>query len=146
MKNKEIVKQLIELQKESFDKCFLATATIQDEAEKLLISFVRDMPGMNNGGGEVVDKWTDVFKKNRDNIKKAIDDGYNKLDTFFNDIVLLNQNYWMLHDVKKTSEELAAIYKKNCDKFKKQFDENIRFMESIFPVADKSKTSTNQRT
>ena len=83
MDNNEIVKQMIDLHKKSFDNFFLATALIQDQAEKLLITFVHQMPGMNNGGGEVVNQWISAYKKNRDDFKKAVDDGYAKVESFF---------------------------------------------------------------
>ena len=151
MENKEIVKQMMDLHKKSFDNYFLATAMIQDQAEKLLITFVHQMPGMNNGGREIVNQWISAYKKNRDDFKKAVDDGYAKVESFlyyYNAMVMFQDQTkglfknWIPQDFKKTMDEMTAMHKKNRDEFKKYIDENIRHLQDFFPVANKPQTKT----
>ncbi len=150
MGNKEIVKQMIDVQKESFDNLFTATAMIQDQAEKLLINFVQNMPGMNDGGSEVVNQWINVYKKSRDDFKKAVDDGYAKVESFldYSNIIMYNDQTkemfknWIPQDLTKHMDEMAAIYKNSYDEFKKYIDENIRRLQDFSPVVNKKKTKT----
>jgi len=158
MENKEIVKHLIDLQKASFENCFSAIVTLQDQAEKIFVTFVNQTPGMDNGGKEIMDKWSDAYKKGRDNFKKAIDDGYIKAESFLdNDTmaifqdqtrnifdVFLNQNKWMFDDSKKIIEKLAANYKNGSDEFKKYFNENIWCLKYFYPDAGKSQKDTKK--
>jgi hypothetical protein len=82
MENKEIVKQMIDFQKKSFDNCFSAMIMIQDQTEKLLKTFIGQSL-MNDESKKVLDQWTDVYKKSRDDFKKAIDEGYSEAESFF---------------------------------------------------------------
>jgi hypothetical protein len=151
METKEIVKEMIDLHKKSFDNFFLATTMIQDQAEKLLITFVHQMPGMNNGGGEVVDQWIGAYKKSRDDFKKAVYDGYARGESFFdyyNAMVMFQDQTkdmfknWIPQDLTKNMDEMAAIYKNGYDEFKKYIDENIRRLQDFSPVANKTQKKT----
>ena len=150
MGNKEIVRQMIDVQKESFDNLFSATAMIQDQAENILLTFVQNMPGMNNGGSEVVNQWISVYKKSRDDFKKAVDDGYAKVESFldYNNVIMYNDQTkemfknWVPQDFTKYMDEMAAIYKNSYDKFKKHIDENIQRLQDVSPVVNKKKTKT----
>jgi hypothetical protein len=150
MGNKEIMKQMIDVQKESFDNLFSATAMIQDQAEKLLITFVQSMPGMNNGGSEVVSQWISVYKKSRDDFKKVVDDGYAKVESFleYNNVIMYNDQTkemfknWIPQNLTKHMDEMAAIYKNSYDEFKKYIDENIQRLQDFSPVVNKKKTKT----
>jgi hypothetical protein len=154
MENKEIIKHLIDLQKTSFENCFSAIVTLQDQAEKLFVTFVDHTPGMDNGWKELMDKWSNAYKKGRDNFKKAVVDGYSKAESFLDDDtmalfedqtkkifdVFLNQNNGMFQDSKKIIEKIAANYKNGSDEFKKYFNDNIWCLKYFYPVADKSQT------
>ena len=56
---------------------------LQDQAEKLLKTFVEQTPGMSDEGRKVLDQWVSVYKKGRDDFKKAMDEGYAKVEDFF---------------------------------------------------------------
>ena len=88
MENKEIVKQVIDFQKKSFDNCFSAMIMIQDQTEKLLKTFVGQSLSMNDECKKVLDQWTDVYKRSRDDFKKAIDEGYSRAESFFDNNTL----------------------------------------------------------
>jgi Na+-transporting NADH:ubiquinone oxidoreductase subunit NqrA len=159
MGNKEIVKQMIDFHKTSFENCFSMMATIQDQAEKLFKTFVDQTPGMSDESKKVMVQWSSAYKKGIDDLKKAMDEGCAKVETFFDNNAMvmfqeqtekmfnsfLNQANWMPQDLKKTMEELAATYKKGCDEFKKYVDENIWRMEYFSPVTNKSQTKTKQK-
>jgi hypothetical protein len=160
MENKKMMKQMIDLQKTSFDNCFSAMFMFQDQAEKFLKVFVDHVPGMSEEGKKVIDKWKDLYKKGFDDLKKVIDEGYDKAESFseYNNAMLMfqdltkkifdlfsYQNNWMSFDFMKNMEELVAMYKKGYDEFNKQLDENIKRMENFSSVANKPQTNTKQQ-
>ncbi len=158
MENKEIVKQMVNLHKTYFENSFSMMVKIQDQAEKIMKSFIDHAPGITDEGKKVMDQLNSVYKKNRDDFKKAVDEGYAKVEEFFDsDTIVMFQDKtkkmfdvfsfpknWMPFDFKKTMEESVAMYKKGYDEFKKQFDENIRHVGDFFPAA-KPETDTKQK-
>ena len=159
MDNKEIVKQMIDLHKTSFGNCFSTMVTIQDQAEKIMKTFVDHTPGITDEGKRVIDQLNSVYKKNGDDFKKVIDEGYVKVETFFDSDTMVmfqdqtqkmfdlfsNQKSWMPFDFKKIMEESAAMYKKGCDEFYKKLNENVQHMGKFSSVANKPQTNTKQQ-
>jgi gas vesicle protein len=156
MENKEIVKQMIDFHKTSFENCFSMMVMIQDQAEKLFKTFVDETPGMSDESKKVMYQWSSAYKKGLEDLKKAIDEGRTKVEAFFDNNAMaifqdqaekmfnsyLNQANWMPPDLKKTMEELAVTYRKGCDEFKKYVDENIWRMKNFSPITKKSQTKT----
>jgi len=154
MDNNEIVKQMIDFHKKAFENCFSMMATLQGQAEKLLKTFVDQTPGISDESKKGINQWSGAYKKGIDDLRKAMDEGYAKTETFFNNNELvtfrdqaekvfnyyLNQVNLIPPDLKKTMEELAATYKKGCDEFKKYVDENIWLMKNFSPIVNKPKT------
>ena len=159
MNNKEIMRQMIDFHRKSFENCFSMMVTIQGQAEKLFKTFVDQTPGLSDESKQIMDQWSQAYKKGIDDLRKAMDEGCSKVETFFNNNTtmmfqeqaekmfnaFLNQANWMPHDLKKTMEELAATYQKSCDEFKQYVDENVWRMEYFSPVAKKSKNKTKQK-
>ena len=159
MDNKEIAKQMIDLHKTSLGNCFSTMVMLQNQAEKIMKTFVGNIPGVTDEGKKVMDQLNSMCKKNSDDFKKAVDEGYAKVEKFFdNDTMVMfqdqtkkmfdafsNQKSWMPFDFKKTMEESVAMYKKGCDEFKKQLDENIQRMEKFSSVANRPQTNTKQQ-
>jgi hypothetical protein len=159
MESKIITQHMIDLYKISFENSFSTMVMLQDHAEKLLKDFIDHVPGMSDEGRKVIDQWNSVYKKGRDDFKKAMDEGYDKLETFFDNNstfmfkdqsdnifnTFSNQANWIPFDFKKTLEELALTYKKGYDDFKKYVDDNIKNVEVFFPIADKTQTRAKQQ-
>ena len=80
---KDMAKQVVQFYKTTFDNSFSTMVMLQEQAEKLLKTFVEQTPGMSDEGRKVLDQWTGVYKKGRDDFKKAMDDGYAKVNDFF---------------------------------------------------------------
>ena len=154
MDNKKMMKQMIDLHKTSFKNSFSTMALLQKQAEKLMKTLVDHTPGISDEGKKVIDQWTEAYKKGFEDLNKAIDEGYDKVEEFFNSAAMvmlqdqtekmfdafLNQKNWMPQDLKKTMEELTTTYTEGCDDFKKHLDENIKRMENLYPSANKTPT------
>ena len=82
MDNKKIVKQMMDFHKTSFENSFSTMAMHQNQTEKLLKTFVDQIPGISDEGKKVIDQWSDVYKKGIDDLKKIIYEGYAKIGEF----------------------------------------------------------------
>lgn len=80
---KDMAKQMIQFYKTTFDNSFNTMVMLQEQAEKLVKTFVSQAPGMGDEGKKVLDQWMGVYKKGREDFKKAMDEGYTKVDEFF---------------------------------------------------------------
>ena len=148
MENNKIVKQMMDFHKTSFENSFSTMAAHQNQTEKLLKTFVDHIPGISDEGKKVIDQWSYAYKKGIDDLKKIIDEGYAKIGEFLENNTIfmsqdqtdkmfnpfLNQNNWILQDLKESMEEFTDNYKSGCDKFQKHVNENIKRMENISPV------------
>jgi len=148
MENKEIVKQMMDFHKTLFENSFSATAKYQNQTEKLLKTFIDNIPGISDEGKKVIDQWSDAYKKGIDDLKKIIDEGYAKAGEFLENNTIfsyqdqtdkmsnpfLNQNNWIPQDLKESMEKLTDDYKSGYDKFQKFVKENIKHMENISPA------------
>jgi hypothetical protein len=71
-----LLMQMVGLQKTSIDNGFDALATIQDEAERItndLMDQAGWVPSVSKG---YMKEWFNMMKENRNDFKKAIDDGF----------------------------------------------------------------------
>lgn len=158
MDNRKIVKQLIAFHKASFDNCFSIMVTLQQQAENIFI-FFHYLPIMTDEGKKFMKQRTDAYKKWVDDLKKAMDEGYAKIEAFYDnkEIVNLqdqtkimfnscvNHANWIPQEVKTLMEELDAIYKKGCDEFQKYVEENRRQVENYYNNIYKSQTKTKTK-
>lgn len=149
MDNKKIVNQMINFHKTSFENCFSIMLTLQLQAENIL-NILYYFPIMTDESKKFIKQGTDSYKKWIDDFKKASDEGYAKVEEFYDNEAMvmfqeqtenmLNQKNWMSMDLKKTMEELNALYKRGCDEFMKYVDENRRSGKNFSPVANKTQT------
>ncbi len=82
MENKELVKQMVELQKTSFDNSFNMLVTIQDQMEKMVNSLVDQAPWLPGDGKKAFANLVGTYKKGREDFKKLVDDGYKKVEEY----------------------------------------------------------------
>jgi len=80
---KDMAKQVIQFYKTTFDNSFSTKVMLQEQAEKLMKTFMDQAPWMNDDGRKVLDQWIGVYRKGRDDYKKAMDEGYKKVEDFF---------------------------------------------------------------
>lgn len=80
---KDMAKQMVQFYKTTFDNSFNTMMMLQEQAEKLMKTFVTQAPGMSDDAKKVLDQWMGVYKKGRDDFKKAMDEGYAKVEEFF---------------------------------------------------------------
>jgi hypothetical protein len=159
MDNREMMKQMIDLHRASFENSFLTLTTLQKQTEKFVKALISYYPGMTDEGRKLVDQWNDAYKKAINDLKQSIDEGYIKLNELFdsNAIYILqdqtgsifknifNKDNSNPFDLNKTMEEWNAMYKKGFDEFKKNIDSSIKSMENLFPAAEKTRKDTKRK-
>jgi len=82
MVNKELVKQMVELHKTSFDNSYNMLITLQDQMEKMVNSFVDQATWLPGDGKKAFANLVTTYKKGREDFKKLVDDGYKKVEEF----------------------------------------------------------------
>ncbi|MBU0514992.1 MAG: hypothetical protein KJ621_09490 [Proteobacteria bacterium] len=83
MDQKQMLAQMIEFNKNAFENSFSATALMQDQMEKMTSTFLDQATWLPEDGKKVLKEWTETFKKGRTDFKKAVDDSFKKVDSYF---------------------------------------------------------------
>jgi hypothetical protein len=82
MDQKTMVKQVFDFQKNTFDNVYKSMVTIQDQAEKSVSFFLDRAPWIPEESKQIIIEWGNMYKKGRDDLKKAVDNGYEKMETY----------------------------------------------------------------
>ena len=79
-----IAKDIVELQKATFDNTFSAISMLTEQAEKATRMILdATMLPIPEEGKKILDEWVQAFKKGRDEFKKAVDESYKKMEETF---------------------------------------------------------------
>lgn len=82
MDQKTMVKQVFDVQRNTFDNFYKSMITIQDQTEKSVNFFLERSPWMPEESKNMIMEWEKMYKKGRDDFKRAVDDGYNKMESY----------------------------------------------------------------
>jgi hypothetical protein len=80
---KELTKQVIGFYKTTFENSYATMVMLQEQAEKLMKTILDQAPWMTDDGRKALDQWVGAYRKGREDFKKAVDDGYEKVEEFF---------------------------------------------------------------
>jgi len=79
-----MAKQVIDFQKATFDNTFNAISMLQDQTEKAFSTILETgMVPLPEEGKKVINEWVQAFKKGREEFKKVMDDGFDRVENFF---------------------------------------------------------------
>jgi len=81
-----ITKDLISLQKQSFNNLFDAMIHFQEEAEKTCRLWANRV-GSHAKAPEMADQWHALMRKGRDDYRQLINDGYTRMEDYFAELV-----------------------------------------------------------
>lgn len=76
MDQKQIAKQVTDLSKAAFDSSFDAMTAMQDQTEKLVLSFLEKAPWFPEEGKKGINEWVKTYKKGREDFKSAADESF----------------------------------------------------------------------
>lgn len=77
--------QVLDFQKSTFNNTFNTLLKLQEQSEKIAESFMKDNTVIPDEGRKILDEWKLVMKKGQNEIKKSIDEGFSKAESFFTD-------------------------------------------------------------
>ena len=83
MEQKQMLTQMIEFNKSSFENSFNAMAMMQDQMEKMTATFMNQATWLPEEGKKAIKDWIDAFKKGRVDFKKTVDDSFKKVEGYF---------------------------------------------------------------
>ena len=79
----KMAKQMIDFQKATFDNTFNAMVMLQDQTERMFGTFMEQATFLPEEGKKMLREWVEAFKKGREEFKKAVDESFGKLETYF---------------------------------------------------------------
>ncbi len=80
MDSSRIAKQMIDFQKTTFDNMYNSMVMLQDHTEKLANTLFEQATWIPEESSRVVNQWTEIFKKGRNDLKVAVDDSFSKME------------------------------------------------------------------
>lgn len=83
MKPFELAKQMIDFNKTTFDNSFSMMVMLQEQMEKTVSTFIEQSTWLPEDGRKVLSEWVSTYKKGREDFKKAVDESYKKVDSYF---------------------------------------------------------------
>ncbi|HRS97593.1 MAG TPA: hypothetical protein P5040_05360 [Smithella sp.] len=159
MEKNTLLKSMIHLQKTYFDNYFSMITKLHEQAENILKNWAEQTPYTSEEGKKAMENWRTIYKKQCEDFRKAVDSGYSKMESFFDDDSMirfqqqtekmfnqfLRQSAWMPDDFKKSMESLATTYRNGWEEFKKYCEENAQRVKSFYAVAEKDPKKTTRK-
>ena len=83
MDPKQIVKQMIQFNKTTFDNTLDAITVLQEQTDKLIAMYLEQAPMIPAEGKKAIADWMKAYKKGREDFKAAVEGNYKKVEIFF---------------------------------------------------------------
>ncbi len=83
MDNKIIAKQMIDFYKSTFDNNFKSFDILQQQAEKMVQTFLQQATWLPAEGKSAIMEWVNIYNKGRISFKETADKNYKKVEAFF---------------------------------------------------------------
>jgi hypothetical protein len=81
MDSKKMGKQMMDLYQTNFDNSFSAMMTLRDQMERMTNLFWGQMVNLPEEAKKGLNEWTKSHKKNCEDFKKMVDDGFKNLES-----------------------------------------------------------------
>lgn len=83
MQPKQLMKQMIDFNKASFEGAFGTMMMLQEQMERMAKMYMDQATGISAEAKNAVNEWTKMYKKGLADFKNMMDAGYKKVDSFF---------------------------------------------------------------
>ena len=83
MDQKQIFKQMLDFNKSAFNNAFNTMVMVQDQTETLSNTMLNQATWLPEEGKKAIFEWVEAFKKGREEYKKAVEDAFSKVESFF---------------------------------------------------------------
>lgn len=83
MDQKQLLKQMIDFNKASFDNTFNAIVMLQEQTERVAKTVLTQATWLPEEGKKAINDWVDAYKNGREQFKTTIDDSYARVEAYF---------------------------------------------------------------
>jgi len=83
MDQKQILKQMIDFNKATFDNSFSAMVMLQEQTERMADQLMNQASWLPEDGKKAISDWVDAYKTGRAGFKKSVDDSFEKVTEYF---------------------------------------------------------------
>ena len=83
MEQKQILKQVLDINQITFNNAFDAMVLLQDQFEMIANTALDQIPGLPAEGRKAFESWAQAFKEGRKNFKQLIDNSFDQAEKFF---------------------------------------------------------------
>jgi uncharacterized protein YdiU (UPF0061 family) len=83
MDQKQILKQMIDFNKATFDNTFNAMVMLQEQSERAANTLLEQATWLPEDGKKAINEWVKAYKKGREDFKKLVDENFKKVEAFF---------------------------------------------------------------
>jgi hypothetical protein len=82
MDPKKLIKQMVDFNRTAFENTFNAISMLQDQMERMSSMLLEQSPAFPEEGKKAIKEWLKAYKTGREAFKKAVDEGYKRLEDF----------------------------------------------------------------
>lgn len=93
MEQTQVFKQMLEFNKMAFDNTFQAITMFQEQMEKMTSAVLIQNAWLPEEGRKAIDEWMKNYKRGREDFKKAVDDGFDKMGSLFTGSKMQGESY-----------------------------------------------------
>lgn len=83
MDQKNLLKQMTDFQKATFDNSFKAMTTIQEQGEKMTDIFLTQASWLPEEGKKVISDWINTYKEGRTSFQGDVEKNFSKVQDYF---------------------------------------------------------------
>jgi polyhydroxyalkanoate synthesis regulator phasin len=83
MDQKQLFKQMLDFQKATFDNSFKAMATLQEQGEKMVDTFLQQATWLPEEGKKAVNNWINAYREGREKYREAVEQNFEKVEAYF---------------------------------------------------------------
>lgn len=85
MDQKALLKQVIDFQKATFDNSFKAMATLQEQGEQIVNTFLEQAPWLPQEGKKAVADWINAYQTGRNEFRAYVETNFEKVKNYFSE-------------------------------------------------------------
>ncbi len=83
MDQKQLLKQMIDFNKASFDNTFSALVVLQEQTERVAKTVISQATWLPEDGQKAITDWVEAYKNGREQFKATIDESFARVEAFF---------------------------------------------------------------
>ncbi len=83
MDQKQMLKQMIDFNKATFENAFTTMIMVQDQVEKSTNMLLEQATWLPKEGRKAIDDWVKAYKNGRESFKNTVDESFKNVEKFF---------------------------------------------------------------